>query len=157
MKQNHMHIIAPLLLFILSSICAVLMVLAGIRLYSRMNETSSSLQNNRTAISYIRSKIRSLSPEGSVSIETIEGKDALLLTDTMDNTSYTTYIYIYDNSLYEYYASSDTPFLPSAGSEIMALKDMDIQEEDGLLSLTCTAQNNTSLHALIAVKEASHA
>ena len=101
MKQNHMHIIAPLLLFVLSSICAVLMVLAGIRLYSRMNETSSSLQNNRTAVSYIRSKIRSLSPEGSVSIETIEGKDALLLTDTMDNTSYTTYIYVYDNSLYE--------------------------------------------------------
>jgi hypothetical protein len=157
MKQNHMHIIAPLLLFILSSICAVLMVLAGIRLYSRMNETASSLQDNRTAISYIRNKVRSLSPEGTVAIETIEDKDALLLTDSINNTSYTTYIYIYDNALYEYYASSATPFLPSAGSEILSLKDMTITEENGLLSLTCTSKNNTSLRALIALKEASHA
>lgn len=151
MKKTRLSIIAPLLLLLVCSLCAVLVVLSGIRLYSRITVSSSSLQNSRTAISYIRQKIRSLSSDGTVEIRPAEGSDALVLTDTENNTSYTTWIYLYDGSLCEYYASSDTPFMASAGTAILSLEDLDLALDDQILSLTCTGEDGSSMHTLIAL------
>lgn len=157
MKKTRLSLIAPLLLLLVCMLCAVLTVLTGIRLYSRITESSSSLQDNRTAVSYIRQKIRFLSADGTVEIRQAEGGDALVLTDMENNASYTTWIYLYDGSLCEYYASSQTPFMPAAGTVILPLEDLDLSLDDQILSLTCTSEDGSQMHTLIAVDgEADH-
>ena len=126
-----------MLLFFLFALTAFVLIMIGVRQY---RATANAMDYNyeiRTVTSYLREKTRQNSSNSSISIETIDGTNALCLKNTLNNTIYNTYIYYYDGSLREMYIQEGTPFTLNLGQQIVTISGFDmVKTDDGLIIVT---------------------
>ena len=126
-----------MLLFFLFALTAFVLIMIGVRQYK---STANAMDYNyeiRTVTSYLREKTRQNSSNSSISIETIDGTNALCLKNTLNNTIYNTYIYYYDGSLREMYIQDGTPFTLNLGQQIVTISGFDmVKTDDGLIIVT---------------------
>lgn len=126
-----------MLLFFLFALTAFVLIMIGVRQYK---STANAMDYNyeiRTVTSYLREKTRQNSSNSSISIETIDGTNALCLKNTLNNTIYNTYIYYYDGSLREMYIQEGTPFTLNLGQQIVTISGFDmVKTDDGLIIVT---------------------
>ena len=73
----------------------------------------------------------------SISIENINGTNALCLKSAIKDNVYNTYIYYYDGSLREMYIQDGTPFTLNLGQQIVTISGFDmVKTDDGLIIVT---------------------
>ena len=118
---------------------SLLLVLAlGVLQYREISGVLDEQYGPSTAQSYIAAKVRSHDHAGGVTLGTLDGCDALLLHEEVEGWDYVTYIYCYDNGLYELFCEAESELLPEDGERLLDLDSLSFDLADGLLRVTCT-------------------
>lgn len=131
-------------------LCALFFVLAmgitllGSSVYRGVVAASDRNYTQRTALSYLINQIRR-SP--SVSVGSFELCPALDLGGSGDEADYHTVLYVYDGQLRELYTQRNSGLTPADGTAILPLEDLQVVLENGLITLTVTAEDGRSYSA----------
>ena len=139
LKQENRHIVDVLFvlaLFCVFAISALMLLIIGANVYQKTVNDMDANYNSRTAFSYITEKIRQNDTSSAVSIGTLEGHPALILSQEVDGKLYNTYLYEYDGYLTELFTGSTQELgsnILKAGHPLFPLKDFDITKVDSSL------------------------
>ena len=126
-----------MLLFFLFALTAFVLIMIGVRQYKATANAMDYNYEIRTVTSYLREKTRQNSSNSSISIENINGTNALSLKSTIKDNVYNTYIYYYDGSLREMYIQDGTSFTLNLGQQIVTISGFDmVKTDDGLIIVT---------------------
>ena len=126
-----------MLLFFLFALTAFVLIMIGVRQYKATANAMDYNYEIRTVTSYLREKTRQNSSKSSISIENINGTNALCLNSTIKDNVYNTYIYYYDGSLREMYIQDGTSFTLNLGQQIVTISGFDmVKTDDGLIIVT---------------------
>lgn len=160
MKQQKtfiVDILFVLALFILFTVSALMLVSIGAEVYRQTTEDMSNNYDMRTSIAYVTEKIRqndslvSLENEeysSSITITSLAGKQALDLTQKINDEYYHTYLYLYDGHLKELLVKEGTDLGEHtllAGQNIMELSDFEVvQTSSNLFSINLITPDEKS-------------
>ena len=140
MERNH----APLdFIFILALLCvfafgALMTAILGSNTYKGIKEDMDSNFEFRTPLSYIATKIRQNDRIDSIRIINKEGTDALVLETPDNGVTCETWIYEYQNSLYEVYLEKGTSFHLEDGLAMIPSHGLKFKLKGDLLQITAS-------------------
>lgn len=130
-KQQNNHtidMVFVITLFFVFSLSALMLVIIGADVYKKTVASMDSNYISRTSFAYVTEKIRQNDSYDSIEIKPYGEGDALLLKETIEDTSYTTYLYIYNGYLMELFAKSDQDLSPDSGQKILAIQSFSIKK-----------------------------
>lgn len=137
------HSITGAFVFLLLGLFAVMssvLVLGGVRAYSRSAAKADRSNGYRILSSYARSRIRSLDEEDAVSVEMIDGVPVLTVMEVYDGDAYETCLYSIGGVLREWFSEAGNQFILGDGDEITdAILFEPRMEENGLLTIRMQA------------------
>lgn len=111
-----------LVLFLLILVSFFVFTLTGIgsSAYLRLTDWQNRTADLRIGLSYIDVKVRSHDAAGAIAIrpDPFSGNDALVISRSVGEETYLTWIYVYDGSLFELFVRSDASVNPAMGSKI---------------------------------------
>jgi hypothetical protein len=123
------------------ALTALLVAMMGAQVYSHSADKMQDNFDTRTSLVYLSEKIRQY-PGNDLSITEVYGNQALCLAREADGIQYETWIYVYEDGLYEANVPTGTVIMPGEhGQWLMALKAMDITYSDKLLTIFVESQN----------------
>lgn len=150
--RNRTHvtdILFTLSLFCLFTACAFLVVLTGIQVYRTTVSDMEDNYSSKTALSYVTEKIRQHDFAGGVSVVSLKGENALVLKDPADGETYLTYIYAYEDYLWELSVKEGTPVSRDMGQKIIQVQDFSIEKkENGFFELSASDSRQNPLTIL---------
>lgn len=157
-KASHNHMIDflfPIVLLFVFAVSALVVMLFAANIYSDTVNSSSRNNEARTSIAYITEKVHQNDSNGKIRSGELDGNPALILTQTIEGTDYTTYIYAADGELRELFAASDFDAHADNGSKILAVKDMKIDQlKKGLFRITCTEADGKTASTVVGCRSA---
>ncbi|MBQ3791231.1 MAG: DUF4860 domain-containing protein [Lachnospiraceae bacterium] len=134
-----LFVIALLFLFAFS---AIMLIALGAGVYQKNVDTMQANYDRRTAGAYLVQKVRQADETGCVRKGSLKGNDAILLSDHVGDREYTTWLYLYDGMLCEQLLRADMEPTPSAGQEILPLRELSVESvSPKLLSVHLTLEN----------------
>ncbi|MDD6685127.1 MAG: DUF4860 domain-containing protein [Lachnospiraceae bacterium] len=146
----------PVVLFAFFAVGAVLVILFGVRVYRSTVEKSSEDFNSGTLLTYITEKIHQSDREGSVSVEALDGRKALVLKNREAEGSYDTYIYFYQNNVCELTVPEGAAAKPEAGDKIFDAGDFEPEDlGGGLFRFRCVDVRGNTAVTYAAVRSAA--
>lgn len=142
--SNSSHMISELFTFALFGmflLLSLLIVVIGVDGYRNVVNAGDTAGEIRTSLGYVSGKVRSEASGTGVRIDTINGVDALVLTNVYNDTPYDTVIFHKEGALYEdYFNASEMEFDPDFGERLVELTGFDVSwAADNLLAVTATA------------------
>lgn len=148
--KHHMDGLLVLLLFGVFALCVLSVLLTGARVYRTLNDRDQTSYDRRTAVQFLATKVRQ-SP-GAVSVAPFGEGEALVLEEEIEGETYLTRLYCHDGSLRELFTNAADSFEPQDGEVILPARAMALELEEGLLSVTLTAQDGTLLELNLALR-----
>ena len=140
-SRHTIDFVFPIALFFVFACSALFVLLFSANVYEKVVASSNANFETGTSLSYITEKIRQTDSDGNISISEFDGYEALKITETYGNKSYSTYIYAKDGVLKELFIQDGITASANAGTTIMKVYDFDmIETSDGLLRFTCTTE-----------------
>lgn len=134
-----LFVIALMFLFAFS---AIMLIALGADVYQKNVDTMQINYDRRTASAYLIQKVRQSDESGSISIGELKGSKALVLTNTVGERDYSTWLYLYDGMLCEQLMRSDMTPMPQAGQKILPLAGFDASfASDDLLMMQLELEN----------------
>lgn len=155
-RQKERHIID--ILFVISLFCifalsAVFLITVGANIYGKTVSHMEDNFNCRTSFAYVTEKIRQADEKGAVSAGEFDGLPAILITETVENTCYITYLYAYNGYLKELMIREDTPLSPEAGQDILPVTEFSFQKiTDQLFAFTIATDQENSCRLFVSIK-----
>jgi hypothetical protein len=145
-KKHAVNLIFTVTLLGVFALSAIMVAVMGAQVYQRGAAKMQANFDTRTSLVYISEKLRQ-NPDEAFRRESVEGSDALVLTQSYDGNVYESWIYVHDGKLYEVMVAAGTSVKPGDGQRIMSLNSIDIDIEDTLLTITVvdTRSNESSL------------
>jgi hypothetical protein len=141
-----------LALFTIFAATTFLVVLIGARQYQVTADNMDYNYQVRTASSYLEEKIRQNDSRGQISVGSLSGTPALVLSSTEGDAVYSTYIYCYDGYLRELFVMEGASVGPDSGQKIMELNDFSAEyASENLLRVTFTNQEGTVFPVYLSV------
>lgn len=131
-------------LFVLSLFCvfafsALMLVIIGADVYKKTVAHMDTNYTTRTSYAYLSEKIRQNDHADAFSVGRYGESDALIITETIDGTTYYTYLYQYDGKLRELFTATPDTLGPEAGQAIMDCSSLLIDDAgSGLYVITLT-------------------
>ena len=144
-KQNgHMvDILFVIALFCVFAISALMLVTIGASVYQNTVENMDVNYTSRTSYAYLTEKFRQNDLYDSISVGEFGGQDAVILSQTIDEVTYHTYLYLYNGYLTELFTKADNDLGAQAGQKILPLKDFTLEElEEGLFEFHLINESN---------------
>lgn len=153
-QRKHMiDFLFSVALFFVFALSALIVILLAARIYQSTTENSSLNYTSRTSLSYISEKIHQNDLNGAVYLDNFDGYDALVMEQKLEDVTYYTYIYAYNDELKELFTSGDSSIKASSGQTILNIRDFSMEQiSDNLLRFSCTDQNNQKASALIGIR-----
>ncbi len=152
-KRHMIDLLFPIALFFIFTLSALMVVLLAARIYQSSVENSSRNDTARTALSYISEKMHQNDTDGSVSLGTFDGYDALILKQDYNGDSYTTYIYAHDNALKELFIKDGANADASNGKKILDIESFSMtQVNENLFHFDCIDQNGHSASIVVGLE-----
>lgn len=121
-KIDMVFVLALLTLFAATSFA---LVLIGARQYRLVTDAMNTNCETRTTTSYLAEKIRQNDTTGAITVCELKGVPALSILSTEEGTTYTTYIYFFENALRELVVTESSMFTLSSGDAIITMQDCD--------------------------------
>lgn len=138
-----------LLLFFLFAATAFSLIMLGIKQYRITADSMNTNYEVRTASSYLTEKVRQFDTNTGITIESLDGTDAITMKEELDGKTYTTYIYFYDGYIRELYVSEDSIFDIAGGQAIIETGNLEIRDLSNStieLVITSTKGEKTPLY-----------
>ena len=117
------------------ALAALFVAVMGAQVYQHNAEKMQANFDTRTSVLYMAEKIRQTAG-GNFVKKDLAGNDALVLIEDIEGTTYESWIYVYNNTLFEVMIEQDTKLVPGNGQAIMTLNSMSIEEKDNLLRIS---------------------
>lgn len=151
-KKHSIDFLFPLALLFVFAVSAIVVLLFAADIYEETVSDSSRNSSARTSTAYVTEKIHN-SEDGSVSIGKLDGCDAIIIRQTVDDEDYLTYIYAYDGSLRELLVRSDFTASCDLGSRILNVNEFSIEKiNDKLIKISCTDTSGKQAQTLVGIK-----
>ena len=145
-KQEEQHIID--ILFV-----NIFLISIGADIYGKTVSNTENNFNDRTSFAYVTEKIRQADRSGAISASTLEGKSALKIQRTVQDTSYITWLYEDEGYLKELMVREDTPLSLSAGQKILPVDDFSVSRiSDRLLQITILTTDGEDCSLSVSLK-----
>ena len=156
-RQKHIiDFIFPVALFFVFALCALTVLLLSARIYQSTTDSSSRNYTARTGLSYVSEKIHQNDTDGQIQIGTFNGQDALILTQTVEDSAYQTYIYAYKGELKELFLKENTAADLSAGTTILEIQDFSMEKSaKNLLHFSCTDTNGKTASIVVSIRSSA--
>ena len=156
-KTIESFIVIILMVVVLAAM--VILMNSGRIAYSRIINNSESIQNARTALSYINMKVRQNDMENSMEYleDFFNGRDALLIRHSGPEEGMITYIFHDGNALREIYVMEERNPDPEDGILIVEIDGLDISidRSQGVLHATVyynIGQNTETMERIIGIR-----
>ena len=151
-KKHMIDFLFPIVLFFVFALSALVVILLAAHIYRSSNDGSSMNFTANTSLAYISEKIHQSNDAGAVRLDNLDGLDALVLSQTRNETVYHTYIYYYDGTLRELFTRAENQPAASAGTALLAVDDFRMEQlTDSLLRFTCTDQKGQTCSAVVSI------
>ncbi|SDB28386.1 protein of unknown function [Pseudobutyrivibrio sp. YE44] len=149
-RKHNIDVMFLMILFLIFTFSAVSVLLMAVNSYKSVVYANEENANARTAIAYIREKVRQNDKAGAVQVDTFDGVDAIKLAS---EDGIVVYIYCYDGYLMEMETKEGAEVTADFGNKIMEVKDMAISgSENQLIHVTVTDTSEKTSDVSIAVK-----
>lgn len=133
-KKNLSGLIV-LVLFGVFAVCILAVLLSGTSVYNRLVERDENTFDDRTAVQYISTRIHSAINAEAVSITSVNGTDAIRISESYDGEEYQTLLYCHEGWLYELFTTTDGDMDVQAGERILPADFIYGSIENGLLRI----------------------
>ncbi len=144
-KQFSFQFIFIMLLYLIIVILSVMIIVLGKNIYVNINEDRDSNYEIRVSLSYIANKVRQADKHGLVEIRDYVNNNAVVINETYDDENYETWIYFYDNAIYEMFTDENTSFLPEEGMKIVDCDSLEITKiKDNLYKFAVNSSTDSS-------------
>ena len=153
---RHTSAIAPLLLFVIFTICILSVLLAGTDVYRKLSYRDQNSFQHRTVAQYLTTRIHQSDVIDAISVGdfsaisedrqsngTITG-DTLILREEIHGRIYHTRIYCYEGYLRELFSPAGLDFSPQNGERILEVQDLCFTLQNRLLSIEITYTDNST-------------
>jgi len=131
-----------LIIFCVFAVSVLMVLMLGAGIYRNMTDISNDGRDERTALSYIWSKIKSNDNAGQIYIGDFQGLPALCIDEEIDGVTYQTAIYHYNGWIYELFYEKDIDFSPDGGQQILKIDDLKFETLDrGLIKISSGASS----------------
>ena len=137
-SQNKVDTVFVLMIFCIFAVSVLLVLMLSGSTYQNIIETSRDGQNERIALSYIRTKVRNTDTANSVNVSDFNGLPALSLEEVFWDTTFVTYIYLYDGWVHELFHERGQNFLPRDGVPVIRADSLSFEEVEGGLIRVAT-------------------
>jgi len=136
-RNNKIDTAFVLMVFCVFAISVFMVLVLSASTYSNMNDLSAEGQNERIALSYIRTKIRNADTAGAISIEDFYGIPSLAISESLGGRQFVTRIYFYNGWLYEIFHERGIYFQPEDGIRLLELAALSFELiEYGMIQVT---------------------
>jgi len=126
-----------LIIFVVFAISVLLVLMFSANIYQNMTEISREEQDERTVLSYIRTKVRNNDKSGMIYVGEFQGLPALCYDEVFGDVSFRTVVYHYDGWVLELFSEVGLDFHPRDGVPIMELNDLRFEQLDkGLIKVS---------------------
>lgn len=147
-KQSSFHLIFVMLLFLILIFLSIMIIMLGRNIYSQISSDQTSNYEKRVSLSYVANKIRQNDKKDCIKIEKFDGKNAIVINETYDGVKYETWIYFYNNAIYEMFIDAGIEFNLDDGMKILDVEAFTIEIlEENLYKFT--AESNAESTELI--------
>ena len=135
--RNRVDTVFVLMIFCVFAISVFLVLILSGSIYRNMADTAGEGQNERIALSYIRTRIRKTDGAGSISVGSFHDLSVLSLEETLGERVFVTYIYLYDGWIHELFHERGQDFLPRDGIALVRADSLSFEEvEEGLIRVS---------------------
>lgn len=136
-KNNKASGLMPLLVLTLLTLCLLLVLLTGAKLYRQLVDRGEAQYAARTASQYLATRLRQAE---HITITAFGDGDALALGQQIQGEDYVTYIYCHDGFLRELFCPQDAALLPADGEALLEARSLTLSLEEGLLTAVLSDQ-----------------
>ena len=136
-NQNRVDTVFVLMIFCVFAVSVLLVLMLSGSTYQNMIEISREGQNERIALSYIRTKVRNTDSADSIYVSYFNELSALSLKETFGATTFITYIYLYNGWIHELFHERGQDFEPQHGIPVIQAESLSFETIDnGLIRVT---------------------
>ena len=132
MAKNHSKIDAvfTLMVFCIFAASVFLVIMLSGNIYRNIVDISNNGQNERIALSYIRTKVRNADSAGNIYLGDFNEISAIFLEESLEERTFITLIYLYNGWVHELFHEKGLDFLPEQGIPIIEVDSLRF-ESDG--------------------------
>ena len=136
-NQNRVDTVFVLMIFCVFAVSVFLVLMLSGSTYSNIVRMSGEGQNERIALSYIRTRVRNADSAESVFVGEFHGLSALRLKERFDEHTFVTQIYLYDGWIFELFHMEGLEFMPQDGVPIIRADYLSFYEiTEGLIRVS---------------------
>jgi hypothetical protein len=128
-KGRRIDTIFVLIVFGIFAFSVLMVLMLGAGIYRNMTEISQEGQEERTVLSYVRTKVKNYDGGDRIHVGSFHGITALTIDEKLGNSVYQTIIYHYDGWLYELFSETPHFFLPEDGMRIARIDVLTFTED----------------------------
>jgi len=130
-QHNKVDTAFVLLIFCVFAVSVLVVLMLSGSIYRNMVDISRNGHDERTALSYIRTKIRNLDSESFIAIDYFNGQSALSIQEFFGDITFETLIYHYDGYVRELFHEKGFEFYPEHGTPIVSTNMLHFEAIDG--------------------------
>lgn len=134
-QQHETDVLFTMVTFLIYALALLLFVSLGATVYRSVTQRLDWHQNQRTAESYLREKIRQNDRAGAITVEEMDGQTVLKITETVGEKEYQTYIYTDGGMLKELLIPSQREVHLSDGTALVPMEHISFQQEDAVITI----------------------
>jgi len=123
--QGRVETVFVLMLFCVFAISVFIVLILSASAYQNMNEVTAAGQNERIALSYVRTKLRNNDYAEAVSVATFGDVQALVIEERIDGEVFYTIIYYHDGWAYELFTQAGTGLGPGSGQRFVRVEALE--------------------------------
>lgn len=144
-KQFSFQFIFIMMLFLIIVLLSVMIIGFGKNIYENINQDRSNNYDLRVSLSYIANKVRQGDKKNTVNIKELNNDYAVVINEVYDDARYETWIYFYDNAIYEILIDENSTFNLEDGMKIVAVDSFNILKiKDNLYKFTSTSNGKSA-------------
>ncbi len=153
-QKHNIDLMFLIVLFMIFTFSALSVLIMAINSYKSVVYANEDNATRRTAVAYVREKIRSHDINGDISVERIDGIEALVMPEYDD---YSLYIYYYDGYLMEMEAKNNAGVTADFGNKIIEIDNFEIgRKNKNLIELNITDIEGDTQTIYVAVKSENY-
>ena len=153
-----------LLLFVILAVCVLAVLLTGADVYKRIVDRDQASYDQRTAFSFLTTKVRQADRMEAVSVRRYEqvsgestGCDILVIAEDIDGDRYETWIYCYDGYIRELFMAAESALPLEAGDKILEARELRFWWQDTFLCSAITTSDSQTQTLLLKLRSGEEA
>jgi len=135
-KGQKVENVIVLLIFCAFAVSVLMVLMFGASIYKNMTEVSREGQNERTTLSYIRTKVKNDDDASRIYVGDFHGQSALCFDEELGGILYRTVVYHYDGWVFELFSEAELEFYPEDGTRIIRIDSLEFESlEYGIIKV----------------------